>query len=165
MLQLLFSTPIWSAKLLAALGCGLVAGIFFAFSAFVMAALGQLPPAQGIAAMQAINVAVLNPLFFAVFLGTAAIALGLGLLGLLELARPQSALLIAGSVLYLGGSVLVTGLFNVPLNQALAEINPASAAGAMLWQRYLSSWTAWNHGRTLASLAAATAFSLALRQR
>lgn len=165
MLQLFVSAPIWSTKLLAALGCGLVAGIFFAFSCFVMAALGQLPPAQGIAAMQSINVAVLNPSFFAVFLGTAAIALGLGLLGLLGLAQPQSGLLIAGSVLYLGGSVLVTSLLNVPLNQALAEVNPASLEAAALWQRYLSHWTAWNHGRTLASLAAAAAFSLALRQQ
>jgi hypothetical protein len=43
---------------LAALGSGLVAGIFFAFSAFLMTALSRLPPLQGIAAMQSINVAV-----------------------------------------------------------------------------------------------------------
>jgi uncharacterized membrane protein len=44
-----------------ALGCGLIAGVFFAFSTFVMKALGSLLPAQGIAAMQSINLAVLNP--------------------------------------------------------------------------------------------------------
>ena len=33
----------------AAIGCGLVAGIFFAFSSFVMAALGRLPSDHGIA--------------------------------------------------------------------------------------------------------------------
>jgi uncharacterized membrane protein len=42
----------------AALGCGLNAGVFFAFSSFVMAALRRLPPAQGIAAMQSINVEI-----------------------------------------------------------------------------------------------------------
>lgn len=52
-----------------ALGCGLIAGVFFAFSAFVMKALARLPPVQGIAAMQAINVAVLNRWFFAAFFG------------------------------------------------------------------------------------------------
>ena len=56
----------------AVLGCALVAGIFFTFSNFVMSALGQLPSKQGIAGMQAINVTVLNPWFFAVFFGTAA---------------------------------------------------------------------------------------------
>ena len=55
-----------------ALGCGLMAGFFFAFSACVMNALADLPPAQGIAAMQSINVAVLNRLFYAAFFGTAA---------------------------------------------------------------------------------------------
>src|SRR5258705_6992637 len=43
-----------------ALGAGLVAGVFFAFSSFVMAALARLPPAQAIAAMQSINVTVVN---------------------------------------------------------------------------------------------------------
>jgi len=47
----------------AVLGCGLVGGIFFGFSAFIMKALKRLPPAQGIAAMQCINVTVINPLF------------------------------------------------------------------------------------------------------
>ena len=61
--------------LAAALGAGLVAGIFFAFSAFIMAALKRLPPEGGISAMQSINVAVLNPVFFLVFFGTAVAAL------------------------------------------------------------------------------------------
>ena len=59
----------------AAIGCGLVAGIFFAFSSFVMAALGRLPSDHGIAAMNAINVTVINPMFFLAFFGTAALCL------------------------------------------------------------------------------------------
>ena len=54
-----------------ALGCGLIAGSFFAFSTFVMGALGRLPPAHGIAAMQSINVVVINPWFLGAFIGTA----------------------------------------------------------------------------------------------
>src|SRR5262249_23212912 len=65
--KLLFSLTLFSA-----LGCGLVAGAFFAFSTFVMNALVRLPPAQGIAAMQSINVAVINPLCGMAFFGTAA---------------------------------------------------------------------------------------------
>jgi uncharacterized membrane protein len=54
-------------------------------------------------------------------------------------------------------------VFNVPLNNALAVVDPASADAASLWSRYVSSWTAWNHVRTVAALAAAASFTLALR--
>jgi len=63
---------IFVATFVSAIGCGLMGGVFFAFSVFVMKALTRLPPQAGIAAMQAINVTVLNPLFFIAFLGTAA---------------------------------------------------------------------------------------------
>ena len=46
-----------------ALGCGLNAGVFFAFSSFVMKALARLQPAQGIAAMQSINLVAVTPGF------------------------------------------------------------------------------------------------------
>jgi uncharacterized membrane protein len=59
---------LFALTLFAALGCGLIAGVFFAFSAFVMKALGRLPPAEGIAAMQSINIAVINPVFLTAFL-------------------------------------------------------------------------------------------------
>ncbi len=61
----------------AALGSGVVAGIFFAFSSFVMSALGRLPPAQGVAAMQSINETVINPGFLLVFFGTGLACLAL----------------------------------------------------------------------------------------
>jgi uncharacterized membrane protein len=63
---------LFGLTLFAALGCGLVAGVFFAFSTFVMKALARLPAPQGIAAMQSINVIVINPWFMTAFLGTAA---------------------------------------------------------------------------------------------
>lgn len=57
-------------KFFAALGCGLIAGVFLAFSTFVMSALERLPMAQGITAMQMINITVINPLFMTTFLET-----------------------------------------------------------------------------------------------
>ncbi len=146
-----------------ALGAGLVAGIFFAFSSFVMAALGRLPQAQGIAAMQAINVTVLNPWFFSAFFGTALGAVVLTLWAMLSWRGPASAWLLAGSLLYLLGCILVTIACNVPRNKALAAVQPENAEAADLWARYLTEWTAWNHVRTLASLAAAGCFVMALR--
>jgi uncharacterized membrane protein len=146
----------------AVLGCGLVAGIFFAFSAIVMSALGRLPAKEGIAAMQAINITVLNPWFFAAFFGTAAACLVLALLALTGWNGAHASYLIAGSALYLLGTLLVTIAFNVPLNDRLAKVDPASADGAALWRRYLVRWNSWNHVRTAASLAAAAAYMVSL---
>jgi uncharacterized membrane protein len=70
--------------------------------------------------------------------------------------------LIVGGLLYLIGTILATMACNVPLNNKLARVKPDSAEGAALWTRYLSDWTAWNHVRTVASLAAAAALAMAL---
>jgi hypothetical protein len=61
---------VWISTLLAALGTGVMSGVFFAFSSFVMKALAFLPVPQGIVAMQAINTAAINPAFLAAFLGS-----------------------------------------------------------------------------------------------
>ena len=145
-----------------ALGSGLVAGIFFAFSTFVMAALARLQPAEGIAAMQSINVTVINPIFFAAFLGTAGLCVILAVMALARWGEPGAIPLLCGSVLYLVGVLLVTGIFNVPMNDALAAAVPHSPEGAALWTRYLADWTAWNHVRTIAPLLASAAFIAAL---
>ena len=146
-----------------ALGSGLIAGIFFAFSTFVMAALARLPATQGIVAMQSINSTILRTLFSFVFIGTAFASIILGGGSLLRLSTPGAWYLLIGSLLYLVGAFLATILFNVPLNDALAAVAPDSAKGAEVWQCYLSSWVAWNHVRTIASLASMAAFILALR--
>jgi uncharacterized membrane protein len=149
--------------LAAALGAGLVAGIFFAFSAFIMTALGRLPPEGGISAMQSINVAVLNPMFLFVFFGTAVAALILAVAAFAGWSPSQSTCLLAGALLYLAGTIFVTMAFNVPLNNRLAAGGAKSAEGASVWKTYLSAWTAWNHVRTIAALAACALFILALR--
>ncbi|MPZ55104.1 MAG: DUF1772 domain-containing protein [Rhizobiales bacterium] len=147
----------------AALGSGLMAGLFFAFSAFGMTALGRLPPPNGIAAMQAINVEILNPLFFLVFFGTAAACIVLAIAAMIGWSEPGAAVLLVGSVLYLVGNILVTIVFNVPLNNELAAVDPDGVKGATVWTRYLSVWTAWNHVRTVACLAATASLIMALR--
>lgn len=147
---------------LAALGSGLIGGVFFAFSAFVMKALGRLPPSSGIAAMQSINVVVINPIFFAAFFGTALLCILLTIAALLGWSAPGAIYLLAGSLLYLVGTILVTMMCNVPLNNRLASTKADNAAGKSVWAEYLSSWTAWNHVRTAASLAACACFIVAL---
>ena len=112
-----------------ALGCGLIAGSFFAFSTFVMGALGRLPPAHGIAAMQSINVVVINPWFLGAFIGTAVACALLVAATLLNWQEPGAMALLAGGLLYVAGTFLVTMLFNVPLNDALAAVAPDSPEG------------------------------------
>jgi uncharacterized membrane protein len=136
----------------AAVGAGLVAGTFFAFSAFVMAALGRLSPANGIAAMQQINVVVINPVFMTAFIGTALLSVVVGVWSGVQW-RPGSAWAIAGAALYVVGTFGVTIAFNVPRNNALARVDAASAEGAAVWADYLRTWTAWNTVRTVAATA------------
>jgi uncharacterized membrane protein len=148
--------------LLAALGCALIAGVFFAFSTFVMKALARLPAREGIAAMQSINVVVLNPWFLGAFLGTAAVCVLAMILSLARWHDASTIYFVAGSLLYLVGTLFVTIAFNVPRNEALASVAPAHSDSVRPWTRYVASWTAWNHVRTAAALAAAASFGIAL---
>lgn len=148
--------------ILAGLGCGLVAGIFFAFSTFVMKALSRLPSSGGIAAMQSINVAVLNPWFMTAFFGTGAVCLAALILSLSRWHNPDAVYLLVGGILYLVGCLLVTIACNVPRNNTLATVAPTDSRSADIWNGYVSGWTAWNHVRTIASFAAAASFGIAL---
>lgn len=151
---------LYVATLASALGCGLVAGVFFAFSTFVMGALERLPPAQGIAAMQSINRVAVTPAFMTALFGTAAACLGLIGWAVISWGERPAALVLAGGALYLVGTIGVTIARNVPLNDGLAKLHPQDAES--FWTRYLSVWTAWNHVRTAAALAAAATLSIAL---
>ena len=139
-----------------------MAGVFFAFSSFVMGALARIPPAQGIAAMQSINVAVINRSFLTGFLGTAAACAALIVAALTAWQAHGRPYLLAGSVLYLVGTLLVTIACNVPRNTALAKVRGDSVEGTDQWARYVVEWTRWNHVRTLAALLAAAFLMLAL---
>lgn len=153
---------LFGLKLFSTLGCALIAGVFFAFSTFVMKALAQQPTAQGIATMQSINITVINPLFMGAFLGTAAACIFLVIFSLLRWHQPGAIYLLIGSLLYLVGTFGVTLAFNVPLNNALESAQPGSTESAKLWASYLTHWTNWNHLRTVNAIAAALSLIIAL---
>jgi uncharacterized membrane protein len=141
--------------LLSALGFGLAAGVFFAFSTFVMPALARLPATQGIAAMQSINVKAINPWFMTALFGTAVVGLAAAVAGLIDLDESYAPYLVGGGVIYVVGTIGVTMAFNVPRNNALAKLDPAGAEASGYWARYLEEWTRWNHVRTVAPFLAA----------
>ena len=153
---------LYAATLVTALGCGLVAGAFFAFSSFVMAALKRLPTAEGITAMQSINILAVTPAFMTALFGTAAACIGLIVWTVITSDGRTASLVLAGCALYLVGTVGVTIACNVPLNNGLAKLHPRGVEAAVRWNRFVTRWTAWNHVRTVAALAAAGALTVAL---
>ncbi|TYL84422.1 DUF1772 domain-containing protein [Bradyrhizobium rifense] len=158
MRQVLTSGLLWFS----ALGCGLMAGVYFAFSTFIMTALGRLDQAAGIAAMNAINVDIVRSLFMPLFLGTTMAGAALVVMSALRLGEPGAASMIAGGGLYVIGMFVVTMAFNVPLNNALAAVQPSAPEAGAVWAVYLKDWVFWNHVRTVAAVGASALFVAAL---
>jgi uncharacterized membrane protein len=153
---------LFALTLVTALGCGTVGGALFAFSAFVMKALRRLPAGQGIAAMQSINVVAVTPAFMTAVFGTAAACVAVIVVALVAWDEPSTGYLLAGGALYLVGTIGVTMALNVPRNNALARLRPDSPDATGHWDRYVAEWTAWNHIRTAAAIAAAALLTVAL---
>jgi uncharacterized membrane protein len=140
-------------------GSGLIAGVFFAFSTSVMPGLARLPTPAGALAMQQANRTILNPLFLAVFVGTALICLLLAIAAMVT-GHGSAVWLVGGALLYIVGAFVVTMVVNVPMNNRLDTSDPDSAEGAEIWAGYLSRWTAWNHFRTVASTLATACLAI-----
>ncbi|KOG32097.1 anthrone oxygenase family protein [Streptomyces resistomycificus] len=144
------------------LGTGLVAGVFYGFSSFVMRGLAELPPAQGVAAMNAINVSAVQPPFMILFAGTAVLSAVIAVVTFVLWPDEGTVELLVGSGLYLFGVFGLTMVANVPRNDALAKLEPGTREAAAYWPTYVREWTLWNHVRTGASAAAAVAYVMAL---
>jgi uncharacterized membrane protein len=156
------SSLVVTLTVLCMLGAALVAGVFYAFSGFVMPALARMPAAQGMAAMQSINVtAVRAPLMLAMF-GTALVSVVLAVVAVRGWGQSHAIPLLAGSVLYLLGSIVMTMVFHVPMNDALAVLDPTAASSVAPWTDYLSRWSAGNQVRWVVPLAASACYSWAV---
>ncbi|MFT5287017.1 MAG: putative membrane protein [Planctomycetota bacterium] len=147
---------------LALIGAGTIGGVFFAFSNFVMKALERLPSLQGIAAMQSINVIVINPGFLGIFIGTAILSLGSVVVAYTQWGTTPSAYLLGGSICYLVGTLLVTVAGNIPLNDRLAILDATESDADVEWRNFVERWCRLNHIRSVAALVAALLFCMAL---
>jgi uncharacterized membrane protein len=146
----------------AAIGAGLVAGIFFAFSTFIMTALSRIPAEQGIAAMNSINMAIVRSPFMLLFVPTAILCVVIAGLAFMNWRESASIWMLCGAALYVFASFFSTIVFNVPMNEALAKVTGSGPEATTLWATYLRDWTWWNHVRTVASLLSSIAFVRAL---
>lgn len=149
----------------AAIGCGVIAGLYFAFSTFIMTALDRAGAATGTLAMNSINVVILQSLFMPLFWATTLASLALAAIGLVHWREPGGLMVAAAGLIYVVGMFGVTIVFNVPLNNALAASDPQTSAGVAMWARYMKEWTVWNHVRTVSSLVGSVAFVVAIRGR
>jgi uncharacterized membrane protein len=147
--------------MVAVVGAGVVGGVFFAFSTFVMPALRRLPSSQGMAAMQSINRAAPTPLFMLVLLGTGALSVALIVIAIGRLDEPRTAWVLAGAVVYLV-CIVLTIVYHVPHNNRLDAVDASAAGAGEVWLEYFRGWTAWNHVRTLSSIGATASFTVAL---
>jgi uncharacterized membrane protein len=140
-----------SITITAIVGAGVVTGLLFAFSNFVMQALATLPKEQGMFAMQQINEKIINPVFLTFFLGTPILCVIIAVNASIAPRSPGSVVLLLGSISYLLGPFGITVLFNVPLNNRLAAADIRDADG--IWSDYQVRWQRWNHVRTYVGVA------------
>ena len=147
----------------AAIGAGVTAGVYFAFSTFVMPALRKLSHTQAISTMNSINKAAPNnPLFMLALFGTGIICVLVMVAGFRHRDDPAATWEIVGAALYLV-SVLVTVLYHVPHNEQLMKVDPDGGGAGTTWAHFYSGWMAWNHVRTVTATAGTVSLVLALR--
>lgn len=145
------------------IGTGIMAGLFFSFSAFIMEALRKVDSRYGMETMKSINRAILNPLFGLVFFGTTIMAMILLTTVSLIPEWNGKVYVICGSVLYLVGVLVVTFRFNIPLNNRLEKTSSIGNGFGQSWEGYMKSWSKWNHVRTITALAALMCFVLGFK--
>jgi len=132
----------------------LLAGLFFGYAVSVNWGLHRLKDQEYVSAMQSINVAILNPLFFLSFLGP---VLLLPLVTFLHRNANSEPLLLAASVLYIVGTFGLTVVGNIPLNKKLAKFDLSKASGKEITEartEFEKPWNRFHAIRTIASIAA-----------
>ena len=144
-MQEVITATLWFA----AISVGLMAGVYFAFSAFVMQALDAAGRPAGMAAMQSINRIIVRSLFLPLFFASSLACLLLAVFGVMIWGSAGAWQMVIGGVIYLVGMLAVTAFANVPLNNALEAVDAAGAEAEAMWRRYMQRWLPWNHVRTV----------------
>ena len=138
--------PVKPLALLSLIFAGAMFGFFFAWVCSTMWGLDAADSNVAIAAMQAMNASVRNWVFAPAFFGTPVLLVITALVAL-KVRDPRAAVFFAlAGLLYVLGAMLPTMIANVPLNEALAQVetplDPTRAQEA--WRNYSDSWQFWN---------------------
>lgn len=140
---------------------GLSAGLFFAWSVSVIPGTQKVTDTVYLLTMQSINRAILNPAFFLIFFGSL-VSLGLGSLSQWPDNRMAFWVLLAAFLLYLVGTLGVTGWGNVPLNDQLdgLDLEALSADRIVEFRKHYES--KWNRFHLIRTAFAILAFLLSI---
>jgi uncharacterized membrane protein len=161
-------SPVVILTSLAAIASAAAAGMMYVFSTFVMRGLDRTGPVNAITAMRGMNVdANSNGPFLLAYFGAALLAVAVGVVAVVQIRQPGSGWLLAGAILGVLAAI-ITIAFNVPLNNHLDTVDPTAlslADAAREWSAYFSTWTAWNHARTVTALVASVLMLVGLRYR
>jgi uncharacterized membrane protein len=160
------TNPVVVLTSLAALASAAAGGMMYSFSTFAMRGLDRTGPVVAITAMRGINAeANANPVFLLGFFSATILALVVGVIAVVRLDQPGAWWLLAGAVFAILGAI-ITMVFNVPLNNHLDTVNPdglSAADAAREWHAYFTTWTGWNHARTVTSFIGAALMLNGLR--
>ena len=132
---------------------GLMAGFFFAYTFSVNSGLGKLNDIAYLSAMQKINRAVLNPIFYLCFLGPL-LLLPIATIQQYNVNNLRFICLIVASIAYIVGVFFITGIKNVPLNNKLDSLDLSTASAQLIAEmrsEFEKPWTFWNNIRTIAA--------------
>ena len=149
------------ACLFLALWSAVIAGVFSAFSEFIMAGLLRGSPAAGIEAMQQINRTVIRTQFVAGILLIPFLSVAHAIYGSVHFDGTSRIALIFAPIVYVPSVFLMTLIGNVPMNERLERLDPKSAEAEAYWRHYGRYWTRLNHVRTMGSLVTAVLYLIA----
>lgn len=135
------------------LSIGAIFGFFYAWVCSTMWGLDATDPKIAIAAMQAMNASVRNPVFFPAFFLTPVILTVTAFIAARQDRRRSALLFGTSAVIYVCGAFLVTVIVNVPMNESLAQVSipPDAVKARLIWQTYSETWQFWNMVRTMVS--------------
>ena len=146
-------TALIVSGLVSVLFSGAIFGFFYAWVCSTMWGLDATDPKIAIAAMQAMNASVRNPVFAPAFFGTPIVLALTALLAFICTQKDVALLFFLAAVVYALGGFFLTIMVNVPMNEALArtEIPTDIDEARAIWSGYSSRWQTWNQARTVAS--------------
>jgi uncharacterized membrane protein len=140
---------------------GLSAGFFYAWSVSVIPGTQKVINTTYLETMQSINRAILNPAFFLIFFGSI-IFLSIGSIYQFNAEQDTFWLMFAASILYFTGTLGITALGNVPLNNQLEALNLKEMSPQKLLEFRKFYEEKWNRLHLIRTICAVTSFLLSV---
>jgi uncharacterized membrane protein len=143
---------------------GLMAGLFYSWSVSVTPGIGRLGDREYLASFQAMNRAIVNPVFLICFLGAALLLPICTFMNYGQTVSNRFWFLLGASLFYIGGVIVITFAGNIPLNNALDRFDIARSSAeqmAALRAQFENRWNTLNHIRSVAATIALTLAILA----